>query len=160
MRADEHLATLPPARMLRLTGFYPFLAWVIWFDLAWLTAVAGFSLWGHVAAQWPIALAMAFGSSVAGSTPTARGTAGFPSLVLLVGEDVSVGRYFSFLVQSVGMSSASVFLLCARRTMAWRLLLISLGTAFAVIPLALWLVVPLVPAPVVKLTFATIWAGF
>src|SRR5690606_10581255 len=80
--------------------------------------------------------------------------------VLLFGEDVSVGRYFSFMVQSVGMSSASIFLLCARRTIAWRLLLVSLATAVVVIPLALWLVVPLVPGAVVKLTFATIWAGF
>ena len=144
----------------RAASFAPFIYWVLWFDIAWLTAITSLSLWGAALAEWPIALAMIFGSYIAGSTPMGGGTVGFPIIVLLYGEEVSIGRNFSFLIQSVGMSSAAIFILCARRIIAWRLLLVSAGTATLVIPLAIWLLVPIVSAPLVKLTFATIWAGF
>ncbi|MFG0283059.1 MAG: sulfite exporter TauE/SafE family protein [Phycisphaerales bacterium JB039] len=160
MRPHGQTPLLSSAVRARLASFAPFIYWVLWFDIAWLTAVAALGLWSAALAQWPIALAMLFGSYIAGSTPMGGGTVGFPIIVLLYGEDVSIGRNFSFLIQSVGMSSASIFLLCARRIIAWRLLMVSAGTATVVIPLALWLLVPIAPAPLVKLTFATIWAGF
>lgn len=113
-----------------------------------------------VANEWPIAVAMAIGSYVAGSTPMGGGTVGFPILVLLFDEPVSLGRNFSFLIQSVGMCSATMLILCARLPLAWRPLLWTMLTAAIVVPIASRTLVPLLPDTVVKLVFAVIWAGF
>ncbi|MEO1007040.1 MAG: sulfite exporter TauE/SafE family protein [Planctomycetota bacterium] len=144
----------------RIARYAPFGAWVLWFDCAWLAAVVHLDLWAAIAREWPIALAMALGSYVAGSTPMGGGTVGFPILVLLFDEPVGLGRNFSFLIQSVGMSSATLLILCSRKPLALRPLLWTLATATIVVPIANRLLVPVVTPAAVKLIFAVIWAGF
>jgi len=144
----------------RVARYAPFVAWAGWFDLAWVVAVTHLGLWSAVAAEWPIALAMALGSYVAGATPMGGGTIGFPVLVLLFDQPVSLGRNFSFLVQSVGMSSATLLILCGRRPLAVRPLLWTLAASTVVVPIANRLLAPLAPDTAVKLVFAVIWAGF
>lgn len=61
--------------------------------------------------NWGIAAAMAAGSYVAGSTPMGGGTVGFPVLVLIFDQSGAMGRDFAFAIQSIGMVSASVFIL-------------------------------------------------
>lgn len=117
-------------------------------------------LWLAAFNNWPIALAMVFGSYFAGSTPMGGGTVGFPVLVLAFGESASLGRHFSFVIQAVGMTSASIFILCSRRPLAVRLLLWAMVGSGVTLPLSLILLVPHVSEPAVKLTFACIWAGF
>jgi uncharacterized membrane protein YfcA len=117
-------------------------------------------LWGEVADHWGIAVAMAAGSYVAGSTPMGGGTVGFPILVLLFNEPASLGRSFSFCIQSIGMSSATVFLISSRSPIAWRLLLVTMATSAAVIPLTLIYITPHIQDLYVKLLFACIWAAF
>ncbi len=138
----------------------PFLLWLGCVYAAWF-ALVGFG--GHLAtvlAHWPIAVAMAFGSYVAGSTPMGGGTVGFPVLVLLLDQPVTLGRDFSFAVQSVGMTSAAIFIGCRRQPVASRLLAWALLAALPAVPLAAVFLVPLVPALLVKLLFSVIWASF
>src|SRR3990172_4368411 len=109
------------------TSFAPsrmrwWLCWVLAFYSAWLLLSFGLGYWNEVKEHWPIALAMALGSYVAGSTPMGGGTVGFPVLVLLFDLPASLGRNFGFTIQSIGMVSASIFLVCARRKMEWQLL--------------------------------------
>ena len=61
--------------------------------------------------HWGIAAAMAAGSYVAGSTPMGGGTVGFPVLVLLFDQSGAIGRDFAFAIQSIGMVSASIYIL-------------------------------------------------
>ena len=61
--------------------------------------------------RWGIAVAMAAGSYVAGSTPMGGGTVGFPVLVLLFEHSGAIGRDFAFAIQSIGMVSASIYIL-------------------------------------------------
>ncbi len=103
---------------------------------------------------------MAAGSYVAGSTPMGGGTVGFPILVLLFNEPASLGRSFSFCVQSIGMSSATVFLLSSRAPVAWRLVLVTMATSAVFIPLTLVYITPHVQDLLIKLLFACIWAAF
>lgn len=138
----------------------PFFVWILAFLVAWLTLIHSQSLWHEVAEHWPIALAMLFGSYVAGSTPMGGGTVGFPILVLLFDQPASLGRNFSFCIQSVGMVSASIFILCRRRAVAFRMLAWTLITAAVVLPIGLTLVVPYVNDATVKLLFACIWGSF
>ena len=120
----------------------------------------GFDRWGVVKAHWPIALAMSAGSYVAGSTPMGGGTVGFPILVLLFGLPATLGRDFSFAVQSIGMTSASIFILCRRQPLAWSMLKgAMLGSLFGT-PLGILFVAPFVPELWIKVVFAVVWASF
>ncbi|MFG0307137.1 MAG: TSUP family transporter [Phycisphaerales bacterium JB040] len=150
----------PRPRAIGLRRYRPFLLWCAFFLGVWggLVGVGGF--WPETRDNWPIALAMALGSYVAGSTPMGGGTVGFPVLVLLFDQPASMGRQFSFAIQSVGMTSASIFILCSGRRIAWRLLLGSGAVGTLVLPVTLTLLTPLVRDDTVKLVFATLWGSF
>jgi uncharacterized membrane protein YfcA len=107
-----------------------------------------------------MSLAMGFGSYFAGSTPMGGGTVGFPVLVLLFDQPASLGRDFSLAVQSIGMVSASLYIVAGRQQVAWRMLGASLiGGAISTV-LCLLLVAPHVPGSAIELLFASLWAGF
>lgn len=151
---------LGPLAFGRLQRYAPFLWWLGWFAIAWLTLVIALDLAPLVAEHWPIALAMLFGSYIAGSTPMGGGTVGFPMLVLLFDGPASLGRGFSFCIQSIGMSSAAIFILCSRKPLVVRTLLWAAAGSTVATPLALVLLVPLASEAAVKLIFACIWGGF
>ncbi len=130
------------------------------FYTAWLSLICLGHYWPTVTRHWGIALAMAAGSYVAGATPMGGGTVGFPILVLLFHLPATLGRDFSFAVQSVGMTSATIFILCQRQPLerpmlGWALLGSGVGT-----PLGILLLAPLIPPLLIKIVFAVIWASF
>ncbi|MCW0221031.1 MAG: sulfite exporter TauE/SafE family protein [Prosthecobacter sp.] len=137
--------------------------WFLWlgcFYSVWAWLVFGQGRWEDAKAHWPIALAMAMGSYVAGSTPMGGGTVGFPILVLLFGLSASMGRDFSFAVQSIGMTSASIFILCRRQPLAWSMLKGSMWGSLIGTPLGIFFFAPLIPELWIKLFFAVVWASF
>lgn len=158
VRAPRHdvFAALGPAGK----GMRPFLIWLALFYAAWFAVVSLNGFWDQVFAHWPISVAMMAGSYFAGSTPMGGGTVGFPVLVLLFDQPASMGRNFGLAVQSVGMVSASLYILAARRVIDLRLLVPALaGTAIGT-PLGAALIAPFAPDITVKLIFAVVWAGF
>ncbi|MCB1211778.1 MAG: sulfite exporter TauE/SafE family protein [Verrucomicrobiales bacterium] len=137
--------------------------WFLWLGLfypCWGWLVFGQGRWDVVSEHWPIALAMAMGSYVAGSTPMGGGTVGFPILVLLFGLPATLGRDFSFAVQSVGMTSASLFILARRQPLAWSMLKGAMLGALLGTPLGILYIAPLIPELWIKLAFAVVWASF
>jgi uncharacterized membrane protein YfcA len=137
--------------------------WFLWlagFYSVWTWLVFGNDRWDDVIAHWPIALAMAMGSYVAGSTPMGGGTVGFPILVLLFGLPATLGRDFSFAVQSIGMTSASIFILCRRQPLAWSMLTGSFVGCLVGLPLGIFWVAPFIPELWIKIVFAVVWASF
>lgn len=137
--------------------------WFLWlaaFYAVWSWLVFGHDRWVDVVAHWPMALAMTFGSYIAGSTPMGGGTVGFPILVLLFDMPASLGRDFSFAVQSIGMVSAAIFIMTRRQALAWAMLKgAALGTLVGT-PLGIFLLAPHVPDLWIKLVFAVLWASF
>jgi uncharacterized protein len=136
------------------------LFWLVAFYSTWLWLVAGEGYWDAASEHWPIALAMAFGSYVAGSTPMGGGTVGFPILVLLFEFPASLGRDFSFAIQSIGMTSASIFILARRQPLAWSMLKGAIAGSLAGTPIGIFLIAPLIPDLWIKVVFAVIWASF
>jgi uncharacterized membrane protein YfcA len=139
---------------------WPFLAWiVVLYAFLGVLIVGG----GHLTTaieNWPMAIAMAVGSYIAGSTPMGGGTIGFPVLVLVFGESAVVGRDFSFAIQAIGMTSASVYILSRRLPIAWNVLIPAMiGSAIGT-PLGVLFMAPQVDDLFVKLLFAVTWAGF
>lgn len=134
--------------------------WLIAFYSVWSWLVFGQDRWEAARAHWPIALAMTMGSYVAGSTPMGGGTVGFPILVLLFHLPATLGRDFSFAVQSIGMTSASIFILARRQPLAWSMLKGSMLGSLVGTPLGIWFIAPHVPELWIKLVFAVVWASF
>lgn len=136
------------------------LSWLAAFYATWALLNFGFGLWPHAQANWPIALAMALGSYVAGSTPMGGGTVGFPVLVLLFHTPAAFGRNFGLLIQSVGMTSASIFIICRRTPIESRTLRFSvLGAAAGLVVGTFW-IAPYIPDASAKLIFSCLWLGF
>ncbi len=130
------------------------------FYAVWAVLVFGQGRLGEALSHWPMALAMTLGSYVAGSTPMGGGTVGFPVLVLFFGMPASLGRDFSFAVQSIGMVSAGIFIIARRQPLAWSMLKGSMVGAVIGTPLGIFLLAPLIPELWIKLVFAVIWASF
>jgi uncharacterized membrane protein YfcA len=139
---------------------WPFVLWLCFFYIVWIAVVTIGNDWGTVRDHWPIALAMSFGSYIAGSTPMGGGTVGFPVLVLIFDFPGSLGRNFGLAVQSIGMVSASVYLFAARRPLHGRVLISGICGSLIGTPLGAAFVAPFVPDLWVKLLFAIVWASF
>ena len=149
--------TLQPPRKQHLWIWF---LWLAGFYLVWSWLVFGMGKWEEVKAHWPIALAMAGGSYVAGSTPMGGGTVGFPILVLLFDLPATLGRDFSFAVQSIGMTSASIFILARRQPLAGAMLMGAIAGSLVGTPLGIFFFANLVPELWIKLGFAVLWASF
>ncbi len=137
--------------------------WFLWlaaFYSVWALLVFGQGRWEVARAHWPIAVAMALGSYVAGSTPMGGGTVGFPILVLLFDMPASMGRDFSFAVQSIGMTSASIFILARRQPLAWAILKGAMLGSLVGTPLGIFFIAPLIPELWIKIVFAVVWCSF
>lgn len=147
--------TAPPR-----THLWAWFLWLLGFYAAWLLLLRAEGAWQATLEHWPIALAMAAGSYAAGATPMGGGTVGFPVLVLLFELPATLGRDFSFAVQSIGMVSASIFILARRQPLAWPVLKGALLGMLLGTPLGILLLAPLIPELWVKVTFAVIWGSF
>ena len=134
--------------------------WLAAFYSVWLGLVISGGHWTTLAEHWGIALAMGLGSYVAGSTPMGGGTVGFPILVLLFDQPAELGRDFSFAVQSIGMVSASLFILARRQPVEWAMLRPAMLGSLIGTPLGIVYVAPEVSALAIKITFAVVWASF
>jgi uncharacterized membrane protein YfcA len=137
-----------------------FLCWLALVYAGWLVYVASTGAWADLAAHWPIAVAMVAGSYVAGSTPMAGGTVGFPILVLLLGESARLGRDFAFAIQALGMTSATIYIVCARRPLAMRVLRSAMLGALVGTPPAIAWLAPRVDEITARMLFAVVWASF
>ncbi len=144
----------------RQNSLLPFLVWLALFYSGWILLVAYGGHLDTVLTHWPMAAAMAAGSYVAGSTPMGGGTVGFPVLVLLMDLPATLGRDFSFAVQAVGMTSASIYILCSRQPLEWPMLRAGLIGALFGTPLGVLYVAPLASDLFIKLLFAAIWCSF
>ncbi len=142
------------------SGIRPWLIWLVLFYATWLVLVVAGERAQVLPQHWGIALAMAFGSYAAGATPMGGGTVGFPILVLLFHEPAVLGRDFSFAVQSIGMTSASILILCRRQPLEWPMLRWALLGSLVGTPFGIICIAPHVPELMIKLLFAVIWASF
>jgi uncharacterized membrane protein YfcA len=88
------------------------------------------------------------------------GTVGFPVLVLLMDLPASLGRDFSFAIQAVGMTSATIYILCSRKELEWPMLRAALLGALIGTPLGILFIAPLASDLFIKLLFASMWCSF
>jgi uncharacterized membrane protein YfcA len=90
-----------------------------WFGsafLAWLILFSVFDSVSFLLAHWYYPAVMVLGAFVAGLTPQGGGAVAFPALSVFLSVDRVLARDFSMMIQSVGMTSASIFILTKKDT--------------------------------------------
>ncbi len=84
-------------------------------SLVAIAYIAGTGQWDRVSSRWASSLTMAFGSFLAGSSPEGGGAVAFPIFTKVLHVEAPVARSFGLMIQAVGMTSASAFILARRR---------------------------------------------
>jgi uncharacterized protein len=123
------MAMAPPPRQKLWIWFL----WLAAFYGVWLTLIVTGNHWQTLKDHWGIAVAMAAGSYVAGS---------------------------SFAVQSIGMVSAGIFILSRRLRIEWTILGGAMTGSLIGTPLGILFVAPYIPGVWVKVIFAVVWGSF
>jgi uncharacterized membrane protein YfcA len=132
-----------------------FLVWALWL----LGMVLG-SRWDLFATGWFMSVTMAFGSFIAGATSEGGGAVAFPVMTLLFGIAPSVARDFSLMIQSVGMTAATLTILYTgiqieHRSLLWA----GLGGAVGMI-FGLEFIAGKLPPAFAKMLFTSTWLAF
>ncbi len=92
---------------------------VVWFVAAlalWAWLFGSYCSGEFLREHWHYPLIMVLGAFVAGLTPEGGGAVAFPVLSVFFDIDRGLARDFSLMIQSVGMTSASIFILSNRET--------------------------------------------
>lgn len=80
------------------------------------------NLWSLILEFWPMGLTMSLGSFVAGSTPAGGAAVAFPVFTKVLHVEPSDARTFGLMIQSVGMTMASLFIVTKGIPIDWRII--------------------------------------
>ncbi len=118
------------------------------------------SSWFLFSENWHMTVTMLLGSFIAGATSEGGGAVAFPVMTLGFNTTPIVARDFSLMIQSVGMSAASIMIVLARVPVEWRAVLFSgVGGVVGVI-VSIEMIAGSLPPAIVKMFFVSFWAGF
>lgn len=109
-----HLSAVPPGPQARpmirpRRWLYPLAVFL--FVGGWLAYMTVNNRWGLYDSRWPMALTMLGGSFVAGATPMGGASVAFPVFTKILQIPAADSRTFGLMIQSVGMTMASLFIL-------------------------------------------------
>ena len=93
-----------------------FSSWFVLALLTWGGLFATFDTISFLASHWYYPAVMVLGAFVAGLTPQGGGAVAFPALSVFLNVDRVLARDFSMMIQSIGMTSASIFILTRKDT--------------------------------------------
>ena len=138
-----------------------FRIWLVLALAAWLVLFTTFNQLEFLAKHWFYPAIMVLGAFVAGVTPEGGGVVAFPVLNIFIGVDRVLARDFSLMIQSIGMTSASIFILSRRGTdlRAFRPLLWMLPVSFTGFVVGM-LTLQRMPVPVIQALFLSLIATF
>jgi uncharacterized membrane protein YfcA len=134
------------------------LALLVW--AVWAVAMFHGQRWHLFLEKGFMSVTMLLGSFVAGATSEGGGAVAFPVMTLIFGIEPPVARDFSLLIQSVGMTAASIAIFHMRTPIDRRALVVAgIGGAFGVIISLEWLA-PILPGAYAKILFTSLWLSF
>lgn len=88
-----------------------FTVWFVLALVAWAGLFTATGTWQVIGETWIYPAIMVLGAFVAGMTPEGGGAVAFPVLSVFFEIDRGLARDFSLMIQSIGMTSATVFIL-------------------------------------------------
>lgn len=124
--------------------------WLLWLALGGMRAID--SLTHH----WPISLTMVFGSLVGGGTSEGGGAVAFPVFTKILSIPAGQARIFTFAIQSIGMSAASLVILRRRVPIEYRALRYAAPPAVVGVALSATLLAPSLSMPDIRIGFTTL----
>jgi uncharacterized membrane protein YfcA len=140
--------------------FFKFIPFALLVLSAWLIYMQISSSWVLFEENWFMTITMIFGSFIAGASSEGGGAIAYPVMTLLFEIEPQVARNFSFAIQSVGMTFASLWIILSRiRIEKNYLLLAGLGGFFGIIIGSIY-IVPLVRPDFAKMMFVSFWLSF
>jgi uncharacterized membrane protein YfcA len=126
--------------------------------ILWGVHMAASQRWGLFEDFWPMSLTMVLGSFVAGSTPNGGAAVAFPVFTKLLAVPTEEARTFGLMIQSVGMTMATIMILVKRVRILPRLILwTSLGGGLGQVLGTYALVIP---NPYPRILFTVVIGGF
>ena len=105
-------------------------------------------------------LVMVVGSFFAGVSAAGGGAIAFPAMTLLLGASPGEARDFSMLIQSVGMTAASILIIWRRIPIDFRTISKAFSGGLLGLFLGNYYILPLLSPREGKLAFATVWFSF
>ncbi len=103
---------------------------------------------------------MIFGSFIAGASSEGGGAIAYPVMTLFFDIDTDVARNFSFAIQSVGMSFASLWIFLSKVKIETTYLWIAGLGGLAGIITGSWFIAPFVQPSYAKMMFVSFWLSF
>lgn len=88
-----------------------FTTWFVLALIVWASLFAATETWRVIGETWIYPVIMVLGAFVAGLTPEGGGAVAFPVLSVFFEIDRTLARDFSLMIQSIGMTSATIFIL-------------------------------------------------
>ncbi|MFM2043839.1 MAG: hypothetical protein RLY86_2415 [Pseudomonadota bacterium] len=138
-----------------------FRAWLLTAVTVWAGLFYTFNDLAFLAEHWYYPVIMVLGAFVAGVTPEGGGAVAFPILNIFLNIDRVLARDFSLMIQSIGMTSASLFILTRRGTdlRTYRPLLIFIPVGFVGFVLGMHLLQTL-PVHIIQALFLALITTF
>jgi uncharacterized protein len=143
--------------MKKLSFISPFALIIL---VLWFSAMSAFGIWDLFNENWYMTVTMAFGSFIAGATSEGGGAVAFPVMTLLFKIAPATARDFSLLIQSFGMTAASLVILRKKIPVVKTAIIYSaLGAVLGNI-IAFKYLTALFSPPALKIFFCSFWLAF
>lgn len=126
----------------------------------WVAVMSINELWYLFKDEWPISLTMVFGSFIAGASAEGGGAVAFPVFTLLFDMSPYTARNFSFAIQSIGMTSASLLIVGKKIPIDKVAIKYCGGSGIVGLILGAFFIADNIPAKEVKLFFVSLWLSF
>lgn len=127
---------------------------------AWLWYMISHNAFGLFKQHWIITLTMVAGSFIAGASSEGGGAVAFPVFTLLLKIAPETARNFSFAIQSIGMTAASLLIIGLRIPIEKKAIAYaSIGGIFGLL-FGTFFLVDLLSGPTTKLFFVSLWLSF
>ncbi len=126
---------------------------LVWAGIALVTGGGVFEVMRR---NWTIALTMVFGSLVGGGTSEGGGAVAFPIFTKVLAIPAPDARIFTYLIQSVGMSAASLVILAMRVPIERRAVLLGAPAGVVGVVLSSTLIAPRLPSPTIRVFFTVL----
>jgi len=110
--------------------------------------------------NWPISLTMLFGSFIAGASSEGGGAIAFPVFTLVFELTPTIARNFSFAIQSVGMTAASLIILDRKIKIEKKAIIFSSIGGLLGLYFGTFFILELIEPKLIKLLFVSLWLSF
>lgn len=126
----------------------------------WFFYMSWSSNWLLFRDNWFMTVTMLFGSFIAGASSEGGGAVAYPVMTLLFSIEPNIARNFSFAIQSVGMTFASIWILLSRIRIDLNYFFLAGAGGVVGIVFGTFFIAPLVKPEYAKMMFVSFWLSF